>query len=1212
MKKAKLFMMLALLVMGVSNVFAQNVTIKATNGSMIAATPQGNSDYDVFFKAGGFATWQHEQLSMVLTVSDMTGLTATDQLANPANNLFSDGTHIQIAKGLGTYNICYLSLSLPKGYRFTGYNIKFSKPGETTKRLGNNSMTFNSSNESSEFGETGKNFGTYTVSKSAARGGAAQTISRTSMTDTDMGNVLYFKLQNPSNGRALITLDEAEFFFTAEADYTPLTTPGTVHRVSAIDIPFSTSKVDYGTIQNRTYDGAQRVSYSSANVKDIMANFTLYEAEAIKDGEDFDGVDGKVVDYKEGSISVENGYYRIGAEDAANPGTEEHIYYLETPTYVLLQDNVTKNPVGYRIIGAQIDYKYGPTYEYGTIQKQYTTFYISNSNYYLNSTGGATTSQNQRALWFIDEEGYIRTGVNGQTYLTNTNSQSGGASYAGTTINKEEAVKFSIDNNGYIYYTEGGTNYWLRRTSSWGSNYFRFQNNTGNRATRKNSGTTTVNIVDDIIDTEAAHPYTLKVYDKTGTTAQTINVSSTNASGSVVVAGMNNDALKIGVIGTGLIQGTLTLQALDPYLDQMEVVCTDKDVPAIRLTQNFTASDFSVSGGEFHFYVPVDTRNVAITFENLKSKYFDESYTGGSNTHTSRINFVKSAHYNAFGTSNNKIYSNTSEASNAQLERLKVGIVGTEKFKFNNADELANANGVLTEYPFSLENYAATPNNGTFDVMEYAVTDEDQVSTRYVFTTDETRYNIAPTTAIQHRAYAYYQMIVHVQSATYEPKIKFTKVYDKTFYTDDEGAIKYDAFYGVEVTAPYTENGVVKQGYASTKDIFEGIERILGTDKVDDFGNTDLPASSKQIIYLDFSKLAGIYQITSDENPDMESYSNSNAKNCLIFLPKGSSAPNDNVAYQLGSGGFQAANNIIITDKQPFYSPYKIQVDAAYVAEYKRQITSDQNGKVINATVVLPFTIAVNEGVHTNDDNSCTFTVSTMNTGTTNVLAHEEGSSFDFGIAYFKPISGTVTESNKPYVLTIEPSSWTDANSSFLVRSHGAVIEPTPAGGVFTNESASGTFEGDTYNFTHKGTYVGKEIESAATASEKVFYFAHDYFLDSKTLKKGLSLKILPFRSFYQYSGGALAKMTQFRIVFGENEDLSGTNGINEIQRDADLAVIPGKGVITLMARAEKDITIHAANGQTVDKCNLKAGETRTVAVPAGVYVINGVKMVVK
>ena len=88
MKKAKLFMMLALLVMGVSNVFAQNVTIRANNGNTLASRPVGDTDYDTFFRCGGFACWQHEQLSMVLTASDETTLTSYGIMANPANNIF--------------------------------------------------------------------------------------------------------------------------------------------------------------------------------------------------------------------------------------------------------------------------------------------------------------------------------------------------------------------------------------------------------------------------------------------------------------------------------------------------------------------------------------------------------------------------------------------------------------------------------------------------------------------------------------------------------------------------------------------------------------------------------------------------------------------------------------------------------------------------------------------------------------------------------------------------------------------------------------------------------------------------------------------------------------------------------------------------------------------------------------------------------------------
>ena len=109
MKKAKLFMMLALLVMGVSNVFAQNVTVHPGNGSMLPALKSGQSD--TFFGWNGFATWKHEQLSLTLTTGDSDNNSGTDedgQLARPANDIFAsaDGKktikveHIKLAKKL--------------------------------------------------------------------------------------------------------------------------------------------------------------------------------------------------------------------------------------------------------------------------------------------------------------------------------------------------------------------------------------------------------------------------------------------------------------------------------------------------------------------------------------------------------------------------------------------------------------------------------------------------------------------------------------------------------------------------------------------------------------------------------------------------------------------------------------------------------------------------------------------------------------------------------------------------------------------------------------------------------------------------------------------------------------------------------------------------------------------------------------------------------
>jgi hypothetical protein len=1220
-------LLLLLLVAGVTNTLAQNVTIRANNGSTIPAVKSGSTT-DTFFGSGGFATWQHEQLSMVLTVSDNKELTPNEQLDNPANNLFTSGNSIQIGKGQVTgANVTYVSLSLPKGYRFTKYEIKFSKSTETkTANYGRQFSTDFNSPVTSRFGETGKTFGDYTTSADVENGGAAQIITRTEGAGGEMGNVLYFKLINTTtddrghweysfggrewvsdgNNRALITLESAEFWFTAEENYAPVTPATDILGVSAVDIPFSTSKVDYGSIERRPYQingrTYYRVSYNSADLTDLSAYLHLYEAESTTSGTDIDGSSGDVIDYKTGSISSDGGYFKLGNAN------KEQVYYLETPTYVTLSDG-TKNPVGYRITGATIEYAnkitasrtFRITHDYVYNGRTYKYYLYTNGS----NVGWSTTNQ---STWTMDEDGYIKSG-NYYLYFDN--------GYAAVQTQKPgESERFAVGENGI--YQVGWAEYYIRWYVQNNTAYCLISKDYGENATYSEISTST-----------ETHNFTLKVYDKNGENP----VSYKNGNGTVPLTGLNNDAIKFGVQGIGLVRATLTLQALDPYLNSMEVVCQDEVQTQVRLSQPFTASDFSVSGGEFYFYLPTDCNGhqVAITFENLDSKYFDETYSGGSASHTSRLNFVKSQHYNAFGTSNNNIYTNRSEAASSTVEtarlaadngkgimvRTKVGTVGTAAFKFNNADEVGTGTGgTLTEYPFSLENYT-----GSFSDMKFTVSAADQTATRYVFTTDETRYNIAPTTATQHRAYAFYQMIIHVQTQTYEPKVYFTKIYDPTLYrerlrdkdgklTGEYGDAKTDAFYGVKVTA-YDGNTPPKPGYSSTAAIFEAINKAI-QNKKDDAGNTDVPSSQDKLLYLDFSEMAGIYQTTTDTHGSMEDFAATNAANCLIFIPKGATAPNNNVCYMTESGSFMAAQNIVLTDMQPFYSPYDISVDAEKKIEYKRLVTTDKYGKVQNASLILPFALKLEGGKHTNADGS-SFSLHTMEAGQT--LQIKDGQL----VAYFPAMEDvTLAAANTPYLVKIDGNSEGEgnANVTFTVSQTGGTIMKTEgimeadytiSGTAVTNVTAGGTTSAGagTYTFTPKGTFAGQQVPKA----NNIFYFASNVFVNSKDYKYS-AINVAPFRAYFTTSTPG-AKLASFGITFDEIID-SDPTGISSFTCNPDLMVIPGNGIITMKSTIEQNVRVNSMSGVLVNNTKLQAGETQTINVPAGVYVINGVKIIVK
>ena len=1156
MRKKFTLALLSLLMVPLA-MMAQDVTIRANNGACVAAVKNGGQT-DTFFNLGGFATWQHEQLNMVLTVSDGTALTPNGQLDNPANNLFksSDGVHMQLAHGqVNNANTCYATLSLPSGYRFTGYVIEFTKPRNAQNSQFN---TGNANTAPTTFGETNSTFANYTTSATIRINGTSQTIQREESAANPMGNVLYFKLQeyDGQNRRALIQLQNAKFYFTAEDNFTPMTPASEITTpVSATKVPYPTSKVDFGTIANNPYNGVYRISYESANVTDINANFVLYEAESTTTGTDIDGISGKVVDFKSGSqytITSAGGFFKLGK--GAN-STEEQVYYIETPTTVEISDG-HEVPIGYRITAAE--------FEYATNVTASRTFRIQYGNRYLGTNGRFSTTQ---TTWEMDGEGYISSGSgNNKVYLYFNNG------YAATQRQKPEpSERFGIDSNNNIYQLQWPT-YFITYLYTNGTRYGMISNTTGEKATYQEISTSNASVGN----------FTLKVYDKSGANPETIEVTG---NGTYPLTGLNNDAVKFGVIGQGLVRASLTIQALDPYLDQMSVWCYDNTQPEIKLQQTFHASDFSVSGGEFDFYLPDDCigDEVQIKFEDLSSPYVDETYDtyeAATGPHYSRLNFVRSAHYDAFGTTNNIIYTNPSEAANALLERLKVGIVGSAPFKFNNTDQVGSSGGTIEEYAFSLANYAAAPNNGTFGEMKFTVSSASQSDTRYVFTTDETRYNIAPTTATQHRAYAFYEMKVNIHSETYEPRVKFTKIYDKTLY----GTGQTDAFYGAEIST--TAPASVGAGYASTDEVHERMAARIeaGTD---DFGN-EAPASAKQLLYIDFSKLDGVYQRTTDEHQSMEDYSNTNAANCLMFVPNGAGATVKNVAEKVGTNSYRATYNIVLTDKEPFYSPYDIQVPSARTMTYKRMITTDKYGKVQAASIILPFAIELDtDGKHTNADGT-SFTLHTMQSS--QALRVDD----DKVVAFFPPLADVTTAAaNTPYLVKIENNS-NEENITFSIVQPGATISKTSdmaadytfAGDASTGVSAAAGEGHGTWTFTPKGTYAGQQVPKA----NNIFYFAQNVFVSSLDYKYG-DINVAPFRAYYATSASNGAQLNSFSVVFEEGEG------------DVITAIAPVAAVLDVNA------PVYDIQGRMVAT---SYGELKGKKLSAGVYVVNGVKVIVK
>ena len=1251
---------------------AQNVTIKKSTGAAIASVPEGDTEYDTFFKEGGFATWRHNQLNLTMTTSDYTDLTENGQLANPANNICESTTAdaLCLGKGNGTTDFpdiqTYVTIALPKGYSFTGYEIVWSR---NLKNFGTGSASYIDGN--AIFGETDATFNY----KEGYYGRSAYNASAPNVTikreDPNMGNVLYFRLssENNDNKRVAITLKSVVLYFTAEADYSPLTPANLITSpVSAVDVPFPTGKVDYGTIESRHYNGEDRVSYSSANVTDLPANFTLYEYESTENGTHFDGTSGKVVKYQAGTISSEGKYFKAGraaAEGQTSP--TEQVYIIESPTYVTLPDaDDTKNPVGYRIVGAKIDYSYGAAHTAGQQEVQvphyttYETFYIGytygNYTYYLNSSAGV--SKTTPTKWFMDKNGYIRLASNPDKYLKTATVDGTKNRLSVVSLGDTPAI-YAINSSGQIVASQNpGLYMCLYAYQGWLDSeprlYFRMSTNNNawnpgsyysrteyfSRVTRTINGEKTLtSYTSEIVDVPAFTPstFTLKIYDREGGTNPALGyqekeVTSTTEDGSLYIGNLNNDAIKIGLVGIGLFKGTITLQALDPYIDRMSVVCNDNsklnanNEPIIKIAQTFYADDFSVNGGEFWFYLPNDCVNdqVRITYEDLWSHYADETYEGQTEMgHNSRFSFVNSEHYNQFTSDN--VYNNINEAKadkNTVHERQKVTSVGNIRFKFNNADQVGTNGGTLTEYPFTRARYAAQTGknylnqtvNGSFYNMDYTVSASDQSQTAYVFTTDETRYNIAPTTAVQHRAYAFYEMIVHVTSKTYNPKVKIVKVYDSSC-TEKNGQAVTVPYYGAVITAPYTEgtgsSAVTKAGYASDKQIEEALDRVILTNKEDDFNNTDVPADRAQILYVDLTGLAGYYTNTQAAKT-LTAYKNDYlGKNSLVFFPKGVTSTDDNFAYVTQGGNFRAANNIILTDKQPFFSPYDIQVPSTNYAKYTRQISGPGNVLAKYATIMMPFTLDVTDGLHKNEtDDGCEFNIRVMKELRNPAGTNPTNNYYSTG--NFVLIQGEKTEANKPYMVEVINNNSTQF--SFVASQKGSDIKATSAADPKKIPGETVRDYINSRSLTNYGTYSGVSIPK----TQNIYYFNRNKYVFSPELTSSNNVYVQPFRAYYATttttSGNSSgAKMIGFEIAYDLfSEDGGITTSLTETSQPKVMTINTGKGSMVITATEDIQVKIMGANGVSVDCFNMNAGEQRQVNVPSGIYIVNNTKILVK
>lgn len=1341
---------------------AQNVTIGPNNGSIITGQAGGNTG-DSGIGRGMGSMWRHEQLPLTMTTSDIAMLTSAGELADPScaiDKYQAQGQEQRLLLGAGQTQT-FIVVSLPKGYRITGYklvvqpnvygnNIRlhpgkdtwnigsddhmriyetkpwdliapYTIPGETT---GNNSNThctltdldqygYDYINVAHEVGNDG-NLDMYNTSESerAKEFVIERTAIHNEANDTwDMNNQLHFFFARGSSQYA-VTIKSFEIWFTAEGTFNAELTPISAGpAVSAVQSPFTTSKMDIGALQynNQT----QLYYYDYTKVQDLIAYNWIYQVNAYNaDGIPADNATNKNI-YP--LVVDGNGVFAFGNDT----------YFVEPPTTIRTSSG-WESPIGYRVVGADFKCNWGTATPAGNIQVRsgYRIRSGSNNNHYLNDhlDFANVNNQNNAFIWHKDEYGnlYFETtvgsGSSATTYRKYLACFGEGAtrmiSLSSSATGTEATWNLKIeDGTNYLYYESDSHNkYYLhvvtRQEGSTDHNRgYVTLGQTSNRATAISTGGN-VNIP---VPAFTPGSYTLEIYDKTGTSVvETIEVTESNAGTDetkYTLKGLNNDAVKfkISELANGcqaLVDVTLHLEALNPYIDKMDIVCHDEvnpetNKPNLELTQTFSSNDFSVSGGKFIFYVPADYSNVPLTFtfSDLYSKYGDNTYYSDVEhmkmNGNARYSFVTSDYFKQFSGNqvsgisgfpvNGGLYdSNYSPDRPAYTSKVFTSTAGNVRFKFNNAEDLASATGSLIEYPFSANTYLSgygdpdwksssgkPQETGAFipcilianPSASPAGTQYQKTDIFYVFTADETRYNIAPTTGLQHRSYAFYRMDIELEARTFTPKFTYEKIYDKTLQLvdvkDAQGNVTdtkeiEDSMWGLTLDAEEELDEVTGEkiiGYFTYQEI---IDHIQGRGKQGDANyiaptldptNTKAPKYMRQILYVDGTPLSAM--LNSSENSvikRLQDLKDSLAVNNLVFLPVNTTSTLDNTAFKTLSGTFRAGKDIVLKDKQPFFSPYDIQVDAANRATYTRLISRPDYGQAVNATVMLPFTLSLENGLHTNDGGKCSFYVNTMKTGAQ--MATIDGSSVNYGTAYFEPLTESVTKANKPYMIKVESidESVSDGNTiSFIATQKGSSIVKTPepatmltgtseetgkteplfSGSFIMGETAQAGYNEENYNFTNYASYSGGKFDRAV--SENVFYFANNRYLDLHTLYPGTQQYLMsyPFRGVYTYSTTATSsakRMQGFYISYNldEMEDAGFTTGLEELGTKADMMIRSGKGFITITTTADQKFTIRTINGLTLRNVSVNAGSTTTVNLPAGIYIVNNTKITVK
>lgn len=1150
------------------------ITINADNATgLFASGAQGSS-----FATQVFSLVRHNNAHVQVFASNDGILDDNTKLYNDAANNFlfdtslnkeltishgqysakdANGTTVDGNRKSYSYCASFIAIVAPKGYRFIRYDFDID---------GSNSydgaylsqVTYDSGSEAVVDGVT--------ISSAQSSQSFANTIS-------DGSNILYFKLRTTTFGTTVrLAIRSIKLSYVIDQPFSnqlPTADSETrVHTGFLVLGKFKNNKLGNGGLGFWTFSKSSMTDYQYA---------TIYQ--------DGDSIAPDVV-------TLNGSQYYV----AASAGD----YYIEAPQK-------------FRIIGATLNFlRQDAKIEATTVSEQLATTIVSGNEYILSDGNGNYLSLNGSSItnvtdtanatkWTITNSRNGYTIKSGDTYLYLSESGYGpNRTYSLST--NTNSTSWTYDNGFYktIQQNWSNTSYYINCSSAtWGAS-------TSNSSCAKPY---TIEIETSEEDFTAVD-FKATVHDREDNKLTPQELTSDNASYSLTLDDLNNDAIHFHVNNSALYNVNLQLMPLNPELQQLSVA-SQVNGELFKNATSFEPTNYVFNNGEAMTLVVPNTDANECTVKFLDA-YNEEGTTWYKNRTDGYSNyFLVASSADKGGSEDVNLDRDEKPAPDA---RTSAEQAGTEKLYFTNIKEIYEANGkdevVGPDYLIDNE----------FKKMDAEYTTAtlrvDSVGTKpyYVYSADMPTYNILKNAGIdsKHIDFRYYTLNLQCKRQVDVPDVTITPIYTKTLKSQnhkntgiasDGSKLDEDlTFFGATVKAKLADGQTgTPIGYLTSQQVVEGLKNAVveyAKNPTNDFKykNGD---ELRGMLYADLTSLS-----RTDNEVYTADFHKATADNCLYFMYEGFSQANlDNVVVKTKNGNFESASNVKLYDQQPFFSPYDFNT-AQYAVSYDREGTvKDANGnkeKVTKMAVVLPFDVNLNgEGklktASDVTDNSVTYHNIT-GSGDVEGTVNGQPRTCTYGVVA-EPVTANVAEANKPYYVetTSDGFSYNILGAQF--RKSGTIEN-----NVVTMDKLTNSTEG-TWDAT--GTYAGITPDKA----EGLWYFSQNLFWNSGLLENFSVVNVRPFRAYFTTSDKTNAKSA--RVVYSLDDIITGICGVTAGDGKA-LDITVGNGQINVTANAATTLQIHTLAGQIVAKGRLDRGESRSVSVPQGIYIVNNVKVVVK